>query len=208
MILNNFGKLAYVHGHYDQAKDLYHQSLAIRQKLGNQSGIASSLYDLGELAYLQGNYERATDSYQQSLTIAQKLGNQVIITQNLMGLGWVEFKQRPGQTQSVHWFSQALKTAHMTGIAPLILWAVVGFAGYLTQQGLAERAAKVVGLVQQHPAQDDVVHESFNQVMPLLEAALSPDDLAVALECGKSLDLDTVVQELLDEFGGNADPQV
>jgi hypothetical protein len=37
--------------------------------------------------------------------------------------------------------------------------------------------------------------------MPLLQAALSPKDLAAAIEAGKTLDLDTVVQELLDEFG-------
>ncbi len=39
--------------------------------------------------------------------------------------------------------------------------------------------------------------------MPQLEAVLPPDELHTALERGKSLDLDTVVQELLAEFGGD-----
>lgn len=45
----------------------------------------------------------------------------------------------------------------------------------------------------------------FGIVTPQLEAALSPEDLQAALERGKSLDLDTVITELLEEFASDDD---
>jgi tetratricopeptide (TPR) repeat protein len=46
-------------GQYDEAERLYKQSLETLQKLGDQSGIASTLGRLGRLAEEKGDFELA-----------------------------------------------------------------------------------------------------------------------------------------------------
>ncbi|NJL57571.1 tetratricopeptide repeat protein [bacterium] len=197
--LMNLGVIAKMQGEYERATDLFQQSLTIKQQLGEQQGIAMILNNLAGIAHIQEEYTDAINLYQQSLAICQQLGEQRIMCHNFMGQGEVLFIQ--GNERALHWFSQALKAAHAIGATPEKVWAVVGFAGHLTQQGQAERAAQFAGLAQQHPAQNSEIRRALDNVTPQLEAALSPDDLAAALERGKSLDLDTVVTELLGEFG-------
>ncbi len=84
---------------------------------------------------------------------------------------------------------------------PLSLRAVVGFAWHYQQQGQPVRAGELAGVAQQHPAHDGNVHKWLDEVLPLLQDALSPSDLEAALARGKTLDLDRVVQEILEEFG-------
>ncbi len=196
--LGNLGAIALDQRDYEQAEDLYQQSLAMRQELGHQIGISLNTSNLGVVAYYRRDYERARKLHQQSLAIDEQLGYRLGVAYNSIGLGRVAFKQE--QAEALHWFSQALSTAHSIGATPQMLLAIVGFVGWLTQHGQAERAATLVGLVQQHPAQNIEVRKALDEVMPSLKAALSPDDLAAALERGKSLDLDTVVAELLAEF--------
>ena len=74
------------------------------------------------------------------------------------------------------------------------------FCQHLIRQNQAERAGSLTALAQHHPAADANVHQYMEEVMPQLEAALSSEELAQAIERGKTLDLDTVVQDLLDEF--------
>ncbi|MCP4418767.1 MAG: hypothetical protein GY805_19295, partial [Chloroflexi bacterium] len=63
------------------------------------------------------------------------------------------------------------------------------------------RAGELVGLAQHHPIHDGDVQTLLDELLPLLQDALSAADLEAAVARGKALDLDTVVQELLDEFG-------
>ena len=50
--------IRYFRGELDEARRLYTESLEIQKKLGNQSGIASSLHNLGSLAQDQGDWTR------------------------------------------------------------------------------------------------------------------------------------------------------
>jgi len=197
----NLGELAYHQKDYAHAIDLFEQSLALYQELGEQRGIARCLHGLGSVAMRQGEYGRAIDLMKQSLALRQQLSDQIGMCNCFMALGWVAFKQEDRQAAS--WFTQALRTTHKVQRTPETLWAVVGFSGVLIQAGKAECAAHYAGLAQHqhHPDQNHEVHTALPEIISLLEAALSPEELQVALERGKSLDLDTVVAELLAEFG-------
>ncbi len=56
------------------------------------------------------------------------------------------------------------------------------------------------GLAQHHPAHSIDVQGWLDELMLQPEAALTPAELQAAFERGKTLDLDTVVAELLEEF--------
>lgn len=196
--LNNLGIIAIDRGEYDHARDLLQQSVAIKQQLGDQLGISMSLSNLGMVAENQGAYDRAMDLYKRALALSQEIGDQIGICYGFVYFGGIAFKQKDGQ--AARWFSRGLRIAHSMQATSEALWAVVGFAGVIAQDGQAERAAHYVGLAQHHPAQENNTRKVVAEIMPLLEAALSPEDLAAAMEHGKSLDLDTVVAELLEEF--------
>jgi tetratricopeptide (TPR) repeat protein len=77
--------------------DLYQQSLARFQQLGDQSSVALVLINLGFIAREQADYVRATDLYQQSLKLSQQLGFQLARCHNYLDLGWVAFMQGVGK---------------------------------------------------------------------------------------------------------------
>jgi tetratricopeptide (TPR) repeat protein len=71
-----------------EARRLYDESLEIKRRLGNQSGIAITLHELGRLAQNEGKLTEARRLYDESLEIARRLGDQsgIAITLGQLGL--------------------------------------------------------------------------------------------------------------------------
>ncbi|MCP4287650.1 MAG: tetratricopeptide repeat protein [Gammaproteobacteria bacterium] len=198
--LNNLGEVAYRQGDYPQAWDYYQQSFSIYRDIGDQQGTAISLSNLGEVAYYQDDYEQAQDYYQQSFSIYRDIGDQQGTAISLSNLGKVAYRQADyGQVQD--YYQQSFTIAHSIQAIPLMLMSLLGFAWLYLQGTQPVRAGKLCGLVQHHPAFDSEVQIRLDEVLPLLQDTLSAADLETALACGKSLNLDSVVAELLVEFG-------
>ncbi|MGI5401146.1 tetratricopeptide repeat protein [Streptomyces sp. CA-135486] len=87
------GNLAYLQGDYDEARRLYEHSLEAFQRLGNQSGTATSYHQLGIIAQDQGDYDEARRLYQQSLDIEERLGNQAGAASSYGQLGNLAYDQ-------------------------------------------------------------------------------------------------------------------
>ena len=196
--LNNLGNIAIDQGDYERATDLHQQSLAIRQQLGDQQGIAGSITNIGLIAHQQGDYEQARDLHQQSLTIFKQLGDQQGIATSLSNIGWANLKK--ANMNAVVALHEGLSISDKINTPWLSMYFIVTFAGVLILKIRLARAAQLLGFVEAHPLKQADLQERIDELMPQLETGLSPDELAQALEQGKQLDLDTVVQELLDEF--------
>ncbi len=87
--LNARGNVPWPQGDYAAAHTYYQDSLAIRKKLGDHSGIATCLNNLGSLAHWQGDYAAARKYYQDSLAIRKELGDRSGIASTLNNLGAV-----------------------------------------------------------------------------------------------------------------------
>jgi tetratricopeptide (TPR) repeat protein len=87
------GNISRDRGEYEEARQLYQQSLEIRQRLGNQAGQADSLHQLGRIAQDRGEHEEARQLYQQSLEIKERLGDQVGQANLLIQLGLLDYEQ-------------------------------------------------------------------------------------------------------------------
>jgi tetratricopeptide (TPR) repeat protein len=57
--LNNIAMIHYNKGEYDQAIELYNQSLEISKQLGDQQGIAYTLNNIALIYANKGEYEEA-----------------------------------------------------------------------------------------------------------------------------------------------------
>ncbi len=198
--LNNLGVVAEREGEYAAARDYQYQSLAIKRALGDQRGISNGFLNLGVIAESEGEYAIAHDFYQQSLAIKQAIGGQRGIAINFLRLGFIARRQGD-YVAARDYHQQALAIARNLQAAPLLLEAIVGFAWLYMNESRPTRAGELIGLTQHHPAHTNDIQIRLDELLPELAEAMAPTELQAALARGKSLDLDTVVVELLAEFG-------
>jgi len=85
--LNNLGIIAWYQGSFDEARQLFTESLEIEKELGDKRGIAISLNNLGEIALNQGDYETARNLLTKSLKILRELGDKHSIAESLHQFG-------------------------------------------------------------------------------------------------------------------------
>ena len=148
----------------------------------------------------EGNYEAAIDYFQRSLDIFQRIGFQRGVGIVLKNLGFTYLHL--GDARAIETFCTVLISAH--GVHDVLLETIVGFAWLRYQQDQIASAAELVGLVRHHPAYNQDLQHRLDGLLPRLEATLNLDKLSAAMERGKNLDLDRVVQDLLREFGEEA----
>lgn len=197
--LNNLGLTALNQADFEAAADYLQRSLNIYRAIGDQRGTANNLLNLGLAAYYQQNYTAADDHLQHSLNIFHAIGEQRGIANSLANLGYVYSDiGRHAQAQAVLY--KALRLAHTIGAVPLVIECLVRLCRLAPSHITPQRLAELISFAQHNPAAEASVVEEAQNLIPKLQAALSPDDLTAALEAGKSLDLDTVVTELLAEF--------
>ena len=197
--LGNLGLVAQSLRDFTAAKSYTEQSLAILRSIGNRQNVALGLTNLGQGEYKQGNLATAIDYYQQSLVISREFGDRSLVVMNLSGLGNVELVQSNLSAAS-DWFQQALALSHTIDSTVDTLEALVGLARLRVRTKADVFAAELAGLIDQHPALDeDLRAGELAKLKQDLEAVLSADELAAALERGKTLNMDTIVQKLLAE---------
>lgn len=68
------GLIAVINKHYDEGRRLYEQSVTIRNQLGNQHGLASSLRRLAKLNLIQARFGMAISYLFQSLAVYKRIG--------------------------------------------------------------------------------------------------------------------------------------
>ena len=73
---HHLGMLAQDRGDYDAAEPLYRRSLEIKERIGDQAGMAASYHHLGILAQDRGDYDAAEPLYRRSLEIMERIGDQ------------------------------------------------------------------------------------------------------------------------------------
>lgn len=85
--LNNLGSIYKLKGDYDRAINFYTQSLNIKKKNGNKSGMAASLNNIGIIYNYRGDYAKAIKYYTESLKIREEIGNKSGIAASLNNIG-------------------------------------------------------------------------------------------------------------------------
>ena len=105
---HQLGNLAFLRGDYDEAARQYHASLAIKERLGDQAGMADSYVQFGVLAQYRGDYVEAARQYQASLAIKERLGDQAGMASSYSQMGILEAERGGNLQQAITWHLQAL----------------------------------------------------------------------------------------------------
>ena len=113
--IHQLGILAQARDDYERAEGYYRHSLEIRERLGDQDGIAGTNHQLGILAQFRGDYEQAEEHYRHSLKIEERLGDQAGIAATHHQLGTLA-QLRGDYDQAEKLYQQALEIRQRLGI--------------------------------------------------------------------------------------------
>jgi tetratricopeptide (TPR) repeat protein len=197
--VNNLGMVASNRGNFEAAQRYFEESQVLCREIGYRQGIANTLNNQGEVADNRGNHEAAWRYLGESLEIYREIGNRRGIALSLSNLGHVAVASDDTDA-ALRCYRGALSESTEIGAVSLTLAALAGFARLLMQNRHYKRAAELLGLALDHPSIEVDVKHGAKLPLTTLREKIPADELEGALERGKSLDLDTVVQEILNEF--------
>jgi len=197
-VLNNLAGIAFYQGDYAGSRDMFESAVNIFQATGSKASLATSLGNIGVVLKNMDELQEADSYFKQSLQIGEDIDNQYIAVIALTNLSFLAHQLQP-EKMSDYWI-RAMKIAQSLDTTAVILELLVSYGWLYLKENKPLKAAQLIGLVKSHPSNNTDVEWRINELMPSLKEGTSPDDLATALEQGKERDLDTVVQELLDEF--------
>ena len=193
---NNLG-LAYIRAReYGLAYENIQQSVAFARQSGYRHSLRFGLTNLGDVVYAQGKYAEAIAYYLESLELKHAVDDAAwSLCYTLVRLGFAYLMN--GQlTQAQEMLVATLTTGIEEDVRPSLLReAILGFALLALKSHNRLRAETLVRVVQSEPINDRRLQARLNEVMPHFDRDLG--------DCDEPLELDVVVRELLDEFGGN-----
>lgn len=195
------GLLAFFQGDFRKSLELANTALQTALELNIPNTVG---YALGckSLAYVgMENYE-ADESDAEAVSIARpNAGGQYFVAMatalNLMALNNYE-EAKPHCWEVLHicvdMWDQSIESIHI----------LPAFAMLISQRGNHQRAAEIHGLAYTHPSS----YQEWQDIVPLLvrfretlKTELGDQEHQTAFERGKSLDIEIVAGELLEEFG-------
>ncbi|HEY67727.1 MAG TPA: tetratricopeptide repeat protein [Thermoflexia bacterium] len=94
-------------GEYDRAAAYHRDSLALREQLGDQAGIAKTCNNLAIVSWRQGDYEQAIAYYQRSLAIGEKIGQVAAVAWVYNNLGLI-YRDQGKYDQAIDFYQRAL----------------------------------------------------------------------------------------------------
>ena len=191
--LLNLGNVAGMRGNLAGAIGYFDQTLQTYRAIGERRGVVLALHNLGFVAHLQKEYDRALNYYRESLELARAIGDPQRIALNLVNIGNVAKDQRDNDSAR-RYYQQALQQAYEIHATPTVIEVIVGLA-QLTDDW--KRSLHWLGMIQNHPATTDATRGLIDPIIEDLRQIVSPENIEAELAHGKTLELETVVNELL-----------
>jgi tetratricopeptide (TPR) repeat protein len=177
---------------YAEAEKEFKEAYALAEEVGDRVQMNFVMMNFGLMNYERGDYFAAKQMLLEVLNYRRDSGRSSLAN-DLNNLGHPtaalgEYAEAEG------YFSEALRLAHIKSMA---LESVMGIANLIAKRGQKERAVALLSLVLADPRSGSEVMRLADRFLAELQAELSPEVFAAAQERGKTLDLDTVIADLL-----------
>jgi len=95
-------------GEYEYAMDFFREALAVAERIGSQSGVASVLLNIGEVHWKRSEYAEAVDYYNRSLDISLELNDRKLESETLNNIG-VIYALRGDLDNALDYFGHSLE---------------------------------------------------------------------------------------------------
>ena len=134
-------------GDLERATELYEEGIHLYRERGDKLGLARCLNNLGLVVYSRGDLERATRLTQESVALLRELGAGADTAVGLCNLGWMTLLQNDlGKAADL--YEESLALAWDSGMQPMVLPTLEGYACLAGARGEARRAARLWGMAQ------------------------------------------------------------
>jgi predicted ATPase/DNA-binding CsgD family transcriptional regulator len=194
--------VALIQDDYDKARRLAESNLELYEEIGNVIGPTMPLIVLGYAALGRGELEEAREFYLRCLKISQETGFPYGIQTATKYLCKVTLSLGD-LVEAEKYLFQSLRITKEIGFVRDIVNLLYEYARLHVARGNSEDATELLALVIRHPASQQYrviegrIRESAKDLLAELEADLSPEIYTAALERGRELDLDGVIENIL-----------
>ena len=201
-VLSNLGNIAYFQEEYALALDYLEQGLVTTRAAGFREKEADCLYKLGKVMMAQGDLLRARDYFEQCLAFSVfiEAGTNLPLSLGYLAIIYLLLHQEDRADAALR---EGLEVASRLPVVSSKLMVLVAAARVWILRGKPVQAATWLGLVenQPHPAvKMSDIQRDVQVARAECAAAISPEQFASAWKEGKTLDLDTVIAEILSEL--------
>jgi predicted ATPase/DNA-binding SARP family transcriptional activator len=198
-LLNVLGIVAIMQEDYGQAEAYWEEGLGLVQEMGDRHAMADLCNNLGYINHHHlENLEKARQYYKESLSIGREIGHRQGATSTLSNLGHLHVLMGKHET-AWGYLREALSESMAIGVIPLTLDALIGVALLRAKTKQEEAAAELVGLVVNHPAVEADTMQVAEGILAELRGTLTEERVKAAMERGKAMEPETIVEGLLSE---------
>ncbi|MBN8591991.1 MAG: tetratricopeptide repeat protein [Anaerolineae bacterium] len=195
----NLGGIALLRNDYAEAERFLQQSLELNTATGDKAGISTVLSLLGDVDAGLHQPEAADAHYQESLMLARTLSDPTITASILSSTA--AFKLEYSLPNMLDELSEGLEISLNIGLSPVLLGLLVSVAWCSLEMGQVTESARLVGLIQAHPATPPETRKGrLPKLLERLHIELSKDVLNMHLAAGASMDLDATAQAWLEQL--------
>lgn len=193
--LTALGALAVDRGDLAAAETSFEETRRLAAGLGDRFQENVAILNLGNVHYEWGQFAQAKACYRAALEGQRELGSrdEFAVLSNLafaeLALGEIEGAWRHT--------CESIIAARRLSMIPIVIYGIVLAAKLYAAQGQLERALALFGLVRHHPSTRFDARRDVD--VALAELGMSQYEIEAGLSKGLNLDLETVVQEILDE---------
>ncbi len=198
---SNLGLLAFETSNYDDAEAYFQQGVTISQAINHQTGVAHNLYRLSATQFIQSKVQEARDGFEQTMPIFEEINFPHGVVWCLNGLCRAAIQQDEIEPVS-EMLHQSLSLIVELDRVQLTIYTLTTIALYYHHIEHHLQALELASLITSYPPFNklDKILLDTDLTLERFEAPMSADERQTAVARSKELDLETVVQDLLDEF--------
>jgi len=195
------GMIALILGNYAEAQRLAESALGLCEEIGDVIGSTMPMTILGHVALGREDYESAKHLYLRCVKISQNTGFNYSLQTSSKYLAKVTFLMGD-YMEAEKYLAQCLTLSKEVGFVRDVINLLYEFARLKAAQNNLEEAVELLVLVIEHPTSNQTrwlegrIRDSAMGLLAELEAKLPQDVYSMALERGRDLDLDDVVNDL------------
>ncbi|NIO71204.1 MAG: tetratricopeptide repeat protein, partial [Anaerolineae bacterium] len=113
-LANDLGLLYQAKGEWDRAIAYYERSLALKEKVGDEYGMAPTFHDLGLVYQYKGNLDKAIEYHQRSLAIVERIGDTYGMSRIFNSLGDV-YQAKGEWERAIEYYERSLAILEEVG---------------------------------------------------------------------------------------------
>jgi predicted ATPase/class 3 adenylate cyclase len=188
----------------ERATELYEEGMDLFREQGDKLGLARCLNNLGLVMYSRGDLGRAAELTEESVSLLRELGAGADTAVGLCNLGWmVLLRNDIGRAADL--FIECLDLAWDTGMKPIILPTLKGYACVIGARGEVRGAARLWGAAQALEAKgilkDTELPPDADLRISAVRSSLGEQAWEEALAEGQAMTLEEAVSSALEANG-------